>query len=69
VKENYIIFWEYIKCVLPSLTEVMDLTMNLISKIHDFCERREYVNIFYKLDSLIGLATISSLMDWWLRGH
>jgi hypothetical protein len=69
VKENYIIFCEYIKCVLLSLTEVVDPTMNLVSKIHDFCERREYVNIFYKLDNLIGLATISSLMDWWLRGH
>ena len=38
--ENYIIL--YIKCVLPHLTEVMGPTINLISGIHHFCERREY---------------------------
>jgi hypothetical protein len=41
--ENYIILREYIKCVLPPLTEVVGPTMNLINGTHDFCERREYV--------------------------
>ena len=40
---NYIILREYIKCVFPPLTEVVDSTMILISGTHDFCERREYV--------------------------
>ncbi len=34
---------EYIKCVLLPLTEVVDLTMNLISRTHYFYEKREYV--------------------------
>ena len=42
VRKNYIILREYIKSVLPPLTEIVDPTMNLISMIHDFCERREY---------------------------
>ena len=33
---------EYIKCVFLPLTEVMGPIMNLISEIHNFCERREY---------------------------
>ena len=41
-KKYYIILWEYIKCVLLPLTEVMGLTIILISGIHNFCERREY---------------------------
>jgi hypothetical protein len=40
--KNYIILREYIKCVLPPLIEVVGLTMNLISRTHDFCERKEY---------------------------
>ena len=40
--ENYVIFREYIKCILPLLTKVVDLIMNLISEIYHFCERREY---------------------------
>jgi hypothetical protein len=42
VRKNYIIFQEYIKSVLPPLTEIVDPIMNLISRTHDFCERREY---------------------------
>ena len=33
---------EYIKCVLPPLTEVVDPIINLISRFYNFCERREY---------------------------
>jgi hypothetical protein len=45
--ENYIILGEYIKCVIPPLTEVVGLTINLISRTHDFCEKKEYVfNVF-----------------------
>jgi hypothetical protein len=41
-QENYIIFREYIKCVFPPLTEVVDPIMNLISGTHDFYERKKY---------------------------
>ena len=40
--ENYWVLRKYVKCVLLSLTEVVDLIMNLISRTHNFCERREY---------------------------
>ena len=40
--KNYIIFREYIKCLLTFLTEVMNPIMNLINETHDFCEIREY---------------------------
>ena len=33
---------KYIKCVLLLLTKVIGPIMNLISGIHDFCERKEY---------------------------
>ena len=52
--ENYIIFRKYIKCVLLPLTEMMGLIMNLISRIHYFCEIREYAfNVFPKYDTII----------------
>jgi hypothetical protein len=44
-KENYIIFLEYIKCVLPPLTEVMGLTINLISGTHKFYEKGVPFNV------------------------
>ena len=41
--ENYIILREYIKYVFPPFTKVMGPTINLISRTHDFCEKKEYV--------------------------
>ena len=39
------------KCILPSLTEVMGLTMNSISETHHFYERREYAfNVLLEYD-------------------
>ena len=53
-RENYIIFREYIKCVLSPLTEMMGPTINLISGIHDFCEKREYAfNVLPKYSIII----------------
>ncbi len=52
--ENYIILREYIKCVLPPLTEVVGLTMNLINGTYHFCERREYAfNVLLEYDIII----------------
>ena len=72
--ENYIIFREYIKYVFPPLTEVVDPTMNLISEIHDFCEKREYVfNVFPEYSIINHLQWM--LLTWRLsngqiaRGH
>jgi hypothetical protein len=49
---------KYIKCVLPSLTEVVSPIMNLINRTHNFCERRKYVfNVlseYIKLNSFIS---------------
>ena len=42
-KENYQVFREYIKCILPPLTKMMGPIMILINGTHNFCERREYV--------------------------
>jgi hypothetical protein len=45
---------EYIKCVLPPLTEIMGPIMNLISGIHDFCEKRKYeFNVFPEYSIII----------------
>jgi hypothetical protein len=53
-RENYIILWEYIKYVLPPLTEVVVSTMNLINRTHYFCERREYAfNVLPEYDIII----------------
>ena len=39
---NNIIFWEYVKCVLSSLTEVVGATNYIYGGTHHFCKRREY---------------------------
>ncbi len=59
--ENYIILGEYIKCVIPPLTEVVGPSMNLISGTHDFCEKREYV--FYVLPEY-NIITPSTGVKW-----
>ncbi len=61
--ENYIILREYIKCVLLSLTKVVGPTINLISRIYYFCERRKYVfNILSEYDIIIRiLHTIGNI--------
>jgi hypothetical protein len=53
-RENYIILQEYIKYVLPHLTEVVVPTMNLINRTHHFCKRREYAfNVLPEYDIII----------------
>ena len=59
-KKNYIILREYIKCILLLFTEVVGSIMNLINRIHDFCERREYAfNVLSKY-SIITRKIIKS---------
>ena len=43
LKENYIILREYIKCVLPPLTEVVGPIMILINRTYNFCENNKYI--------------------------
>ena len=51
--DNYIILREYIKCVLPPLTEVVGPIMNLISGTYHFCEKKEYAfNILSEYDTI-----------------
>ena len=59
-KENYIMLWEYIKCILPPLTEVVGPTMILISETHDFCERREYTFNVLPEYSIITLRQVTT---------
>jgi hypothetical protein len=48
-RENYRIFWEYIKCVFPPLTYVVGFIMYLISRTYHLCEKRKYTfNVFPK---------------------
>ena len=59
ITENYIIFWEYIKYVFPSLIEVMGPIMNLISRTYHFCEKKKYAfNILPKHDIIIRITPI-----------
>ena len=56
-KKNYIIFWEYIKCVLLPLIEVMGPNINLIRETHDFCERKEYAfNVLSEYSIITSIA-------------
>jgi hypothetical protein len=64
-RKNYIILWEYIKCV-PPLTEVVGPTMNLINGIHHFYERREYTfNVLseYNIITLDRIGTQIQLLE------
>lgn len=41
----YLVFPEHNECILPSLTWIVDLTMNLISVTHNLCEMIKYTFI------------------------
>jgi hypothetical protein len=57
ITENYIIFRKHIKCIFSPFTEVVGLTINLISETHDFCERREYAFNVFSEYNIITLGT------------
>ena len=63
LKENYQVLREYIKCVLPPLTEVVGPIINLINETYNFCERREYAfNVLPEYNITIYIAQ-------WERRH
>ena len=62
---NYCILPEYHKCVLPPLTFMVGPTMNLISRTHHSCERREYAFMVLREYLIIFPSTVekSTHMD------